>query len=86
MSHRHVLVDGKIVDRASYRLKAGQVVSISAERSPKIAEIAKLNDAVLPPYLEINKDEIKVTVLHEPLVEEIPTNIEITKVIEYYAR
>ena len=86
VSHRHVLVDGKIVDRASYRLKAGQVVSISAERSPKIAEIAKLNDAVLPPYLEINKDEIKVTVLHEPLVEEIPTNIEITKVIEYYAR
>ena len=86
VSHRHVLVDGKIVDRASYRVKAGQVISISAERSPKIAEIAKLNDAVLPPYLEINKDEIKVTVLHEPLVEEIPTNIEITKVIEYYAR
>ena len=86
VSHRHVLVDGKIVDRASYRLKAGQVVSISAERSPNIAAMAQANNAVLPPYLEFNKDEVKVTVLHEPLVEEIPTVVEITKVIEYYAR
>ncbi|NLG13399.1 MAG: 30S ribosomal protein S4 [Lentisphaerae bacterium] len=86
VSHRHVLVDGKIVDRASYRLKPGQVVTINAERSPKIAEIAKVSDAVIPPYLEKDKDTCKVTIVHEPLPEEIPLNVEITKVIEYYAR
>ena len=86
MSHRHILVDGKIVDRASYRLKAGQVISINAERSPMIAEIAKGLDTVLPPYLEKNKEECKVTVTHEPLPEEIQVNVTISRVIEYYAR
>ncbi len=86
VSHRHILVDGKIVDRASYRLKAGQVISINAERSPMIAEIAKGLDTVLPPYLEKNKEECKVTVTHEPLPEEIQVNVTISRVIEYYAR
>lgn len=86
VSHRHVLVDGQIVDRASYRVKAGQVISIDAERSPKIADIAKAVAKELPPYLELDHDACKVTVVHEPLVEEIQTGVEITKVIEFYAR
>ena len=86
VSHRHILVDGKIVDRASYRLKAGQVVSIDATRSPKIADIAKTSDAIMPAYLEKDKENCKVTVLHEPLVEEIQTGVAMTKVIEFYAR
>lgn len=86
VSHRHILVDGKIVDRASYRVKPGQVISINAERSPKIADIAKSSDAVLPAYLEKDKEACKVTVVHEPLPEEIQCGVAITKVIEYYAR
>lgn len=86
VSHRHILVDGKIVDRASYRLKAGQVISIDPQRSPIIAEIAKGIDAVAPAYFERVADECKVTVLHEPKAEEIFNNVEITKVIEFYAR
>jgi small subunit ribosomal protein S4 len=86
VSHRHILVDGKIIDRASYLVKPGQVVSISAERSPMLATIAKSIDAPLPPYLEKDKEECKVTVTHEPLPEEIATNVTISRVVEYYAR
>ena len=86
VSHRHILVDGKIVDRASYRCRAGQVISINAERSPMIAAIAKGNDVVLPPYLEKDKEACRVTVAREPLTEEIGVNVEIMKVIEFYAR
>ena len=86
VSHRHILVDGKIVDRASYRLKAGQVLSISAERSPMLASIAKGIDALTPSYLQKEAEECKVTVLHEPLPEEIQTGVTISKVVEYYAR
>ena len=86
VSHRHILVDGKIVDRASYRVKAGQVISINSEKSPKIADIAKNSDVTLPAYLEKDKENCKVTVTHEPLPEEIQTGVAITKVIEYYAR
>jgi len=86
VSHRHILVDGKIVDRASYRVKAGQVISINPEKSPKIADIAKNSDVTVPAYLEKDKENCKVTVTHEPLPEEIQTGVAITKVIEYYAR
>ena len=86
VSHRHILVDGKIVDRASYRVKPGQVISINSEKSPKIADIAKNSDATLPAYLEKDKENCIVTVTHEPLPEEIQTGVAITKVIEYYAR
>ncbi|MBN2451472.1 MAG: 30S ribosomal protein S4 [Lentisphaeria bacterium] len=86
VSHRHVLVDGKIVSRGGYRLKPGQVVSINSQRSPAIASIAKTTDIVPPPYLEIDSENCRVLVSREPLLEEIPANVEIMRVVEYYAR
>ncbi|NLF92249.1 MAG: 30S ribosomal protein S4 [Oligosphaeraceae bacterium] len=86
VSHRHVLVDGRIVDRASYRLKPGQVISINAQRSPVICEISKGLDTLVPDYLQKEAEECKVTVAREPLAEEIQTGVEVMKVIEYYAR
>lgn len=86
VAHRHILVDGKIVDRPSFRLKPGQVVSINAEKSPKVAEIARDVNSTIPPYYETNKEELKVTVLREPMIEEIPVLVEAMRVVEYYAR
>ena len=87
VSHRHVLVDGKPVNRGGYRLKKGQVVSIDPQRSPVIAEIAKGNDALVPPYFQKEAGDCKFTVLDDmPKPEDINNNIEITKVIEFYAR
>ncbi len=86
VSHRHILVDGKIVDRPSFQLKPGQVISINAEKSPKVAEIAREVNSTVPPYYETNKEELKVTVLREPMIEEIPVQVEAMRVVEYYAR
>ncbi len=86
VSHGHVLVNGKKVDRASYSVKPSQVVSINAEASPSVATIAQNTDCVVPPYLELDRANCKVTVAREPLVEEIPANVQIMRVIEYYAR
>ena len=86
VSHRHILVDGKIVDSPSFQLKPGQVVSINAEKSPKVAEIAREVNSTVPPYYETNKEELKVTVLREPMIEEIPVQVEAMRVVEYYAR
>ena len=86
VSHRHILVDGKIVDRPWFQHKPGQVVSINAEKSPKVAEIAREVNSTIPPYYETNKEELKVTVLREPMIEEIPVQVEAMRVVEYYAR
>ena len=85
VSHRHILVNGKICDRASYRLKAGDVISINEQRSPMIATIAKDSTAVLPAYMEKDaNDKCKVTIVREPLPEEIHVEVSIIKVVEYY--
>lgn len=86
ISHRHVLVDGKVVDRSSYRLVPGQVITISEERSPAIADIVKIQSAEIPPYLEIDRDHCKVTVVREPDEVEVPVNASTISVVEFYAR
>ncbi len=86
VNHRHILVDGKIVDRGSYRVKPGQVISINAEKSPAVAEIAKGVNATVPAYFETDKEALKVTFVRTPLIEEIPVQVEVMRVVEYYAR
>lgn len=86
VAHRHIRVDGKIVDRAGCRLRPGQVVSIDAQRSPAIATIAQTTDIIAPPFLELDKENVRVTVAREPLTEEIQSGVEIMRVVEYYAR
>lgn len=86
VNHRHVLVDGKVVDRSSYCLKPGQVVSIAEERSPSIADIAHALSAEVPAYLELDREHLKVTVVRLPEESEVPVRAEVISVVEYYAR
>lgn len=86
VNHGHILVNGKKVDRASYQVKEGQVVSINAEKSPAIAEAAKNGNATVPSYLEADTEALKITLVRLPEIEEIPVNVSIMSVIEYYAR
>ncbi len=86
VNHGHILVDGKRVDRASCIVKEGQVISINAEKSPAIAEMAKKGNAAPPAYLEVDLDNLKATLVRMPQIEEIPVNVKIMSVIEYYAR
>ncbi len=85
VSHRHILVNGKICDRASYRCKAGDVITINEQRSPMIATIAKNSTVTIPAFMEKDSnDKCKVTITREPLVEEIHVDVSIIKVVEYY--
>ena len=86
VNHGHILVDGKRVDRASYMVKEGQVISINAEKSPTIAEAAKKGNTSAPAYLEVDLEELKVTLVRAPELGEIPVEANIMSVIEFYAR
>ena len=86
VNHGHVLVDGKRVDRSSCLVKEGQVISINAEKSPKLAEVAKKNNTTAPAYMEVDLDNLKAILVRAPQVEEIPVSVKIMSVIEYYAR
>lgn len=86
VNHGHILVDGKRLDRSSCQLKEGQVISVDPAKSPAIAEIAKKGNSVIPAYLEVDQENCKATLIRQPQMDEIPVNVKIMSVIEYYAR
>ncbi len=86
VGHGHILVNGKKVDVASYKVKIGDVVSIK-EKSKKLEMFQDLVRGATPPqYLEISKTDFSVKYLHVPTRDEIPVECEIPLVVEYYSR
>ena len=86
VNHGHILVDGKRLDRASAIVKPGSVITINAEKSPAIAEMAKKSNSTVPAYMEVDLEALKATLVRIPQIEEIPVSVKIMSVIEYYAR
>lgn len=89
--HRHILVNGEIVDRPSFRVKPGQMIHVK-ERSegmePFQVAATGAHQAVLPPvpgYLEVQIDKLQATLLRRPKRAEIPVTCEVQLVVEYYA-
>ena len=86
VNHGHILVDGKRLDRSSCVIKEGQVITIDAAKSPAVAEAAKKSNSIVPPYMEVDLDNLKATLVRAPQLEEIPVPVKIMSVVEYYAR
>lgn len=79
VSHGHILVNGKKVDRRSFQVRPGMVVSIK-EKSQKVKAVV---DAIenpsrsVPEYLTFDKDKMSGQLMAKPLQEQMPWPIEI---------
>lgn len=79
VSHGHILVDGKKVDRRSFMVKPGMVISIK-EKSRKMKAIGAALDNpahVVPDYLSLDRDQFSGQLLAMPVPEQMPWPIEI---------
>jgi small subunit ribosomal protein S4 len=90
VAHGHFTVDGRKVDRPSYRLKPGQVVGVrerSRDKPPfQIAAAGAHVAGPTAPYLSTVLDELRTIVVREPLRAEIPVICDEQLVVEFYAR
>jgi small subunit ribosomal protein S4 len=90
VAHGHFTVDGKKVDRPSYRLKPGQVVEVresSRQKPPfQIAATGAHLDGPTAPYLSTVVEELRTTVIRKPLRTEVPVVCDEQLVVEFYAR
>jgi small subunit ribosomal protein S4 len=88
--HGHFMVEGKKVDRPSFRLKPGQVVEVrerSREKPPfQIAATGAHLDGPSAPYLSTAVEELRTTLLRNPERKEIPVLCDEQLVVEFYAR
>jgi small subunit ribosomal protein S4 len=90
--HRHILVDGKIVDRPSFQVKPGQVIQVKPKSQPttpfQIAAAGAHRDVLptLPPYLDVNLERLRVELVRPPARAEVPVTCDVQLVVEYYSR
>ncbi|MGO3834446.1 MAG: 30S ribosomal protein S4 [Microbacteriaceae bacterium] len=91
VTHRHILVDGKIVDRPSFRVKPGQLIHVK-ERSEgtepfQVAAAGGHTDVLpaVPGYLEVDLDKLQARLVSRPKRAEIPVTCEVQLVVEFYS-
>lgn len=87
--HRHVLVNGRRVDRPGYLLRVGDIVSIapkSATKEPFLVAAAGAHSDSPPAYLSVEIARLVATVVREPERHEIPVICNEQLVVEFYAR
>lgn len=88
VSHRHITVNGSIVNIPSYQLKAGDVVGVR-ERSKSLEVITEslgTNRHTKYSWLEWNKDEFNGKFMNLPERTEIPENIKEQLIVELYSK
>lgn len=86
LNHGHIAVNGKKVNIASYRVKAGDVISVL--EASKDAEIIKegVAEAVVPSWLELDKEALSGKVLQNPGRDAVDFDINEALIIEFYSR
>jgi small subunit ribosomal protein S4 len=88
VSHRHITVDGNVVNIPSYSLKPGQIVSVR-ERSKSLEVISNalsgFNHSKYP-WLEWDQSSLSGKLLHVPPREDIPENITEQLIVELYSK
>src|SRR3954454_23024234 len=89
--HRHIMVDGQLVDRPSFRVKPGQLIHVkprSESAEPFQVAAAGGHASVLPPvpgYIEVELDKLQARLVRRPKRAEVPVVCDVQLVVEYYA-
>ncbi|MDR3266528.1 MAG: 30S ribosomal protein S4 [Tannerella sp.] len=88
VSHRHIVIDGKVVNIPSYTVKSGQLIGVR-ERSKSLEVIANalsgFNHSKYP-WMEWEPTSLSGKLLHLPERTDIPENIKEQLIVELYSK
>ena len=88
VSHRHIVVDGNVVNIPSYSLKPGQLVSVrekSKSLEVVVDALAGFNHSKYP-WIEWDQTSMTGKYLHLPERADIPENIKEQLIVELYSK
>jgi small subunit ribosomal protein S4 len=88
VTHRHILVNGELVNIPSYTLKPGDKVAVR-EKSKSleiIDEALSTNQVSKFPWVALEKEQKQGTFLHMPERDQIPENIKEQLIVELYSK
>ena len=90
VNHRHVRVNGQLVNIPSYRVKEGDVIEVR-DRSKQLVQVLEavgLPERDVPDYIEADHSKMRATFTRTPGLTDVPyaVQMEPNLVIEYYAQ
>ena len=88
MGHKHVLVDGKVVNIPSYRVKPGQVITMTEKgmKMPVVEHTLENIPLARPAWLSFEEGKNEAKMITVPDRESFPFAIDESLVVEYYSR
>ncbi len=89
VSHRHVLVNGKIVNIPSYRISAGDKIEIKEKSKSlqRFKDIVEANGQVsVPAWLTASSETLSGEVVELPLRDQIDVPVNETLIVELYSK
>ena len=88
VTHRHIVLNGKVVNIPSYTVKAGDVIGVrekSKSLEVVVNSLAGFNHSKYP-WLEWDSASLSGKFLHIPEREDIPENIKEQLIVELYSK
>lgn len=88
VSHKHITVNGKVVDIPSYMVRDNDIVGVR-EKSKSLDHIQESLERAshkLYSWLEWDQEQMAGKFLHEPAREDIPENIKEQLIVELYSK
>lgn len=89
INHGHFLVNTRKVDIPSYQVKIGDIISLRAKSQslPFFKELQETRGKQeLPSWLIWDQEKLVGKVTNQPPATDLPKNIDLTLIIEYYSR
>lgn len=86
VTHRHVTVNGQLVNIPSYQVQVGDVVTIKPKSQSLPCFAEALETARPPAYLTLEREKYSVQLRYLPQRDEVPIICEMVQVIEFYAQ
>jgi small subunit ribosomal protein S4 len=88
VSHKHITVDGKVVNIPSYHVRPGQIVAVREKDKSMKVITESLNGFNHSKYPWIEWDQVSLSgkLIHVPDREEIPENIKEQLIVELYSK
>lgn len=88
VSHKHIEVDGKVINIPSYAVKVGSTISLveKMRKSEQFKSTYLSNNKAKLDYLERDDDNFSGKLARLPLRSEIPVQINDQMVVEYYSK
>ncbi len=90
VNHKHVTVNGKVVNIPSYAVKPGDVIEVREKGKliPMVITSTQQPEREVPDYVDVDLKAFKVTYIRIPALEDVPypVQMEPNLIVEFYSR